>query len=200
MIDSKRIFDLIVATGALILLSPLLLFIALVLKISSKGPVFFCQKRVGQYEKQFYIYKFRTMVVNAEMQGLKLTVGKDTRITPLGHLLRKTKIDELPQLLNVVCGTMSLVGPRPEVPEFICYYPDDIRAIVFKVRPGITDWASIKMIDENKILAGSNNPQQLYIEKILPEKLSYAVSYVHQHNLLLDLRLLGLTIVKIITR
>lgn len=196
----KRLFDLICALVGLIVLSPILVVIMLLIKFTSSGPIFFRQTRVGQYEELFQIHKFRTMVVNAEARGLKITIGRDPRITPIGHFLRKTKLDELPQLIDVVLGKMSLVGPRPEVSEYIQYYPDKMRRIIFSVRPGITDWASIKMIDENEILACASDPQQAYIQQILPEKLSYAARYVQTRSLKLDIYLILLTIGKIFTR
>lgn len=196
----KRVFDIICALCGLIILSPVLLLIIVLIKLTSTGPVFFRQTRVGQYEKLFQIHKFRTMIVNAEASGLKITVGRDLRITSIGHFLRKTKLDELPQLIDVLMGTMSLVGPRPEVPEYVQYYTNEIKAIVLNVRPGITDWASIKMIDENDILARASDPQQAYIQQILPEKLAYAVRYVQTRSLKLDVYLILLTISKIFTR
>ena len=196
----KRSFDIICALCGLIILSPVLLLIIVLIKLTSTGPVFFRQTRVGQYERLFQIHKFRTMIVNAEASGLKITVGRDPRITSIGHFLRKTKLDELPQLIDVLMGTMSLVGPRPEVPEYVQYYTNEIKAIVLSVRPGITDWASIKMIDENDILARASDPQQAYIQQILPEKLAYAVRYVQTRSLKLDVYLILLTISKIFTR
>ena len=196
----KRSFDIICALCGLIILSPVLLLIIVLIKLTSTGPVFFRQTRVGQYEKLFQIHKFRTMIVNAEASGLKITVGRDLRITSIGHFLRKTKLDELPQLIDVLMGTMSLVGPRPEVPEYVQYYTNEVKAIVLSVRPGITDWASIKMIDENDILARASDPQQAYIQQILPEKLAYAVRYVQTRSLRLDVYLILLTISKIFTR
>ena len=196
----KRLFDICCAGIGLLVLSPLLLVLALIIKITSPGPVFFRQTRVGMNQKQFQIHKFRTMVVDAEKKGIKITVGQDPRITAIGRLLRKTKLDELPQLLDVVIGDMSLVGPRPEVPEYVKYYPPEVATVIFSVRPGITDWASIKMIDENQLLAKSANPEIAYIEQILPEKLGYAVKYVKTRNLFLDIHLIFLTIVKIFTR
>ncbi|MBX9866230.1 MAG: sugar transferase [Burkholderiales bacterium] len=196
----KRVFDIICALCGLIVLSPVLFLIIVLIKLTSAGPVFFRQTRVGQYEKLFQIHKFRTMIVNAEASGLKITVGRDPRITSIGHFLRKTKLDELPQLIDVLMGTMSLVGPRPEVPEYVQYYTNDIKGIVLSVRPGITDWASIKMIDENDILARASDPQQIYIQQILPEKLAYAVRYVQTRSLRLDVYLILLTISKIFTR
>lgn len=172
----------------------------LVIKVTSRGDIFFRQARVGKNEKIFRIHKFRTMVTNAEAHGLKITVGRDPRITRIGYLLRKTKLDEIPQLIDVLLGNMSLVGPRPEVPEYIQFYPPEVRKKVFSVRPGITDEASIVMIDENDILSKSSNPEQTYIQEILPLKLSYAVKYVDSHNLLLDISLIVKTVMKIFTR
>lgn len=196
----KRFFDILCSGIGLILLSPFFLVIALIIKISSPGEVFFRQTRVGLNQQLFRIHKFRTMITDAEKAGMKITVGRDPRITRIGGLLRKTKLDELPQLIDVFVGSMSLVGPRPEVPEYVKYYPEEVANVVFSVRPGITDWASIKMIDENAILAKSANPERAYIDKVLPEKLGYAVKYVKTRNLFLDISLIFLTIFKIFTR
>ncbi len=170
------------------------------IKITSPGPIFFRQLRVGQFEIPFRIHKFRTMIVDAEAKGLKITVGQDPRVTKIGRFLRKTKLDELPQLIDVLVGNMSLVGPRPEVPEYVKYYPLEVRGIVFRVKPGITDWASIKMIDENLILAKAEDPQKAYIDRLLPEKLAYAVKYVKTRTLLGDIGIIGLTVIKIFIR
>lgn len=196
----KRLFDVICSLIGLVLLSPVFLVIILLIKLTSDGPIFFRQTRVGQYEKLFRIHKFRTMVVNAESKGLKITVGKDPRITSIGTFLRKTKLDELPQLIDVLIGDMSLVGPRPEVPEYVKYYTPEIKSKIFQVKPGITDQASIEMIDENEILAISNNPERAYVDEILPLKLSFAVDYVNNRSLILDIRLILRTIAKIFTR
>lgn len=196
----KRLFDIVASSLGLVLLSPLFIIISVTIKFTSKGPVFFRQTRVGRNEKLFQIHKFRTMVVNAESKGLKITVGADSRITPIGYILRKTKFDELPQLIDVLIGNMSLVGPRPEVPEYVRYYTPEIKQKIFSVRPGITDAASIEMIDENDILAKSSNPEYTYINEILPLKLSYAVKYADHHNLFIDLVLILKTLKKIIIR
>lgn len=196
----KRLFDIVCSFFGLVILSPVFLVIVILIKLSSDGPIFFRQTRVGLYQQLFQIHKFRTMIVDAEAQGLKITVGRDPRITSIGHFLRKAKLDELPQLIDVLLGDMSLVGPRPEVPEYVKSYPTEVKQLIFSVRPGITDWASIKMIDENEILAKANNPQQAYIEQILPEKLGYAVQYVKNRSLKLDIYLIFLTLSKIITR
>lgn len=197
---AKRFFDIICAGGGLILLAPLLLLISLSLKLTTPGPVFFRQTRVGQYQRLFQIHKFRTMIVNAENHGLKITTTNDPRITALGRFLRQTKLDELPQLFDVLIGHMSLVGPRPEVPEYIPYYPQEVCRIIFRLKPGITDWASLAMIDENAILAQAADPQQAYIQQILPTKLAYAVKYAQSRSLFLDIHLIILTLVKLVKR
>ena len=155
---SKRLFDLIFASFGLAILSPLLFLMAVWIKFDSTGSIFFRQERVGQYGKTFRIYKFRTMVTDAEKRGLQITVGNDSRITRSGAFLRRYKLDELPQLIDVVIGKMSLVGPRPEVPKYVAYYPSDVRDIVLSVKPGITDLASIEFKDENTLLGKSANP------------------------------------------
>jgi len=195
----KRLFDLVAVLAGLWLLWPLLLLIALWVKLDSPGPVFFRQVRVGRGGRLFRIHKFRTMRINAEAAG-QLTVGADSRVTRAGHILRKTKLDELPQLLDVLYGDMSLVGPRPEVPKYVACYPDDVRDIVLSVRPGITDWASIKMIDENQILGKAADPERAYIEQVLPEKLGYYVRYAQSHTLAGDVQIILATLLKIVTR
>ena len=195
----KRLFDFFGSLCGLIVLLPFLLLIALCIKFDSKGPVFFRQLRVGLNGNLFRIHKFRTMMVNSESSG-SLTVGNDTRITKSGQFLRKSKLDELPQLLDVVLGKMSLVGPRPEVKEFIDEYPEKVRKEVLSVRPGITDLASIEMIDENEIIARYDNPRQAYIEIILPIKQKYYVDYVQSQSLWLDIKIIFMTFKKIIFR
>jgi lipopolysaccharide/colanic/teichoic acid biosynthesis glycosyltransferase len=177
----------------------LFLFIALWIKLDSQGPVFFRQDRVGLRGKIFEIHKFRTMKVSSESKG-RLTVGKDNRITKSGRFLRKYKVDELPQLIDVILGKMSLVGPRPEVKEFIDIYSLDIRNKVLSVRPGITDMASIKMVDENEILGKYEDPKQAYIDIILPIKQKYYLDYVNNHNIWFDLKIIFLTFKKIVVR
>ena len=195
----KRLFDVLSAALALVVLFPLLVLIAIWIKLDSPGPVFFRQVRVGRFEIPFRIHKFRTMRVNAEYAG-RLTVGRDSRITRSGHFLRKTKLDELPQLIDVLFGRMSVVGPRPEVIEFINCYTDEVRDKVLSVRPGITDKASIEMVDENDILSGYDDPKQAYIDIILPIKQAYYIEYVDSHSMILDFKLILLTIKKIVTR
>lgn len=196
----KRVLDVVLSAGGLVCLSPLLVTTAIAIKLDSEGPIFFRQTRVGRYGVPFRIHKFRTMTVNAEKNG-KLTIGNnDQRITKSGKILRKLKIDELPQLIDVFTGKMSLVGPRPEVQEFIDCYPEDIRKKVLSVRPGITDQASIEMIDENDILAKYDDPRQAYIDIILPMKQKYYIDYVEHHNLIIDIQLIAKTLLKIINR
>ena len=194
----KRIFDLFFALIGLIFLSPFLIVIALWIKLDSKGPIFFTQKRIGQFEKKIDVYKFRSMVIDAENKGLKITVGRDPRITNSGHFIRKYKIDELAQLINVINGTMSLVGPRPEVEEYISEYPQYIKDKVLSVKPGITDYASIEFKNENAMLEGAKNPHEIYIHEILPIKQKYYVQYVDEQSLWLDIKLIYLTIIAII--
>ena len=196
----KRCFDLFSALLGLIVLSPFLLLIAFLIKISSRGPIFFRQQRVGKNEVLFSIHKFRTMVTDAESIGPKITIGRDSRITGIGHILRKYKLDELPQLIDVVKGDMSIVGPRPEVPDYVLLYPESIRQVVFSVRPGITDWASILMIDENELLAVSEDPKATYLDVIMPQKLAYAVKYVKTRTFWQDCVIILTTLKKIVKR
>ena len=191
---AKRLFDLIAASLALLLLAPGLALIAVAIKLDSPGPVFFRQQRVGRRGVPFRIHKFRTMRADAGEGGPQITVGADPRITRAGHFLRRTKLDELPQLIDVIAGTMSLVGPRPEVPRYVAMYPDDVRSKVLSVRPGITDPASIAYRDENALLAAAADPERLYVDEVMPAKLRHAVRYVETMSLATDLRLIGLTL------
>lgn len=193
----KRLFDIILSFIGLVVLSPVLLIISLLIKLDSQGPILFKQVRVGRYEKNFHILKFRTMVTDAEKKGAQITVGRDSRITRAGHFLRKSKMDELPQLLNVLIGDMSLVGPRPEVPKYTQYYNRDQKR-VFEIRPGITDLASIKYRDENEILAMSSDPEKTYIEEIMVDKLKLNLRYVKERSLLTDIKIIYNTLLKIV--
>jgi lipopolysaccharide/colanic/teichoic acid biosynthesis glycosyltransferase len=194
--NSKRIFDVCCVIPGLILLSPLFLIIAIWIKLGSRGPVFFLQERVGQFGKSFKIIKFRTM--HPALSELKLTIGGDARITRCGKFLRRYKLDELPQLINVLKGQMSLVGPRPEVAEYVARYPDAIKDYVLSVPVGITDYASIEFHNENEILGNSQQPEFDYIEKILPIKLAYHQQYVKEQSLLLDITLILKTFKKLL--
>jgi lipopolysaccharide/colanic/teichoic acid biosynthesis glycosyltransferase len=191
---AKRIFDLGISGIALLVLLPLFVGIALWIKLDSPGPVLFRQERVGRYGRIFRIHKFRTMVHNANSKGLKLTVGNDARVTRAGGFLRRYKIDELPQLIDVLFGYMSMVGPRPEVPQYVAYYPDNLRELVLTVRPGITDLASIEYRDENERLRESLDPEKDYIEYVLPAKLDYYRAYALDHSFWGDLRILCKTV------
>ena len=189
----KRLFDLILAAAALALLWPLLLALAVWIKLDSPGPVFFRQVRVGRHGRPFRIHKFRTMVADAPARGAPLTVGADPRITRAGRLLRGARLDELPQLLDVLAGTMSLVGPRPEVPRYVAHYPAALRERVLSVRPGITDPSSLAFIDEAELLARAADPEREYIEVILPRKLAAAAEYAQHASLWTDLQVLART-------
>lgn len=189
----KRLFDLVCAALGLLLLAPVGLAVALWVAWDSPGPVLFRQQRVGRAGRLFRIYKFRTMHPRAEAAGPAITVGADARITRAGHWLRRTKADELPQLINVLLGDMSLVGPRPEVPRYVALYPDAVRALVLSVRPGITDRASIEFRDESSLLGRSSDPERTYVEQILPIKLRYAAEYARSHTLWGDLQILAHT-------
>ena len=162
----KRIFDLVLSFFGLLLLAPLLLVCSLLIKLDSPGPVLFTQERVGKKQKLFKIYKFRTMRVDQDADALRITSSADKRITDLGEKLRKYKIDELPQLLNVLMGDMSLVGPRPEVPEYVEYWPEEARRLILSVPPGITDNASLEYLDESALLAEAEEPEKKYIEEM----------------------------------
>ncbi len=195
---AKRWFDLLASGLGLVLLAPLLLVLAVWLKLDSKGPVFFRQERVGRDGKLFRIHKFRTMVTDAERRGLQITVGADARVTRVGQWMRKYKLDELPQLLDVWLGHMSLVGPRPEVPRYVACYPADVRDLVLSVRPGITDRASIEFKDENEILARADDPNKAYIEQVLPIKLAFYQEYVKNRSFIGDIALIFKTIFSLI--
>ena len=189
---AKRLFDLLGATLALLLLSPLLLAAALAVKLDSRGPVFYRQQRVGRYGVPFAIHKFRTMAHGSS--GLPLTVGADPRITRVGAFLRRTRIDELPQFIDVLQGHMSLVGPRPEVPRYVAHYPPVLRDRVLAVRPGITDPASLAYIDEGRLLADAADPEREYVEVILPAKLQCAAAYADRASVATDLVVLWRTL------
>lgn len=185
MSRGKRIFDLFWTVTGLLVLSPLLAIVSLLIRVEDGGPVFFRQERVGHRGKRFRIWKFRTMVVDAEKNGMPLTVGRDARITRLGHWLRKLKIDELPQLFNVLSGDMSLVGPRPEVPQYVALY-DSFQSQVLDLVPGITDPASLKYRQESDLLARASDPERTYVEQIMPEKIHLNLDYARHATVLTD--------------
>lgn len=193
----KRVFDIVASLAGLIVLLPILIIVAICIKLESKGPVFFKQKRVGKNKKIFEIYKFRTMVIDAEKLGKQITVGNDSRITRVGKFIRKCKLDEFPQLINVVKGEMSLVGPRPEVPRYVDLY-DKYQEQILLVQPGITDYASIEFRNENDILGNSINAEKTYIEEIMPAKIELNMKYIRNISLIEDLKLIINTIIAII--
>ena len=194
---AKRAMDIVLSACALAVLWPLLLLIALAIWIDDPGPVFYRQVRVGRNGKTFRIFKFRSMVMDADKKGLAITVGRDSRITRVGAVLRKTKLDELAQLLNVLFGQMSFVGPRPEVPKYVELYTPYQRQVLL-VRPGITDYASIAYRNENDLLAGAPNPETMYIEQIMPNKIELNMKYLREISPLADIRLILKTIVAVI--
>ncbi|MDP4302586.1 sugar transferase [Leptothrix discophora] len=189
----KRAFDLTLASLTLLLLAPLLLGIALAVRLDSPGPVFYRQQRVGRAGRLFRIHKFRTMAHQPQGGGLQLTVGDDARITRVGHFLRHSKWDELAQLIDVWRGDMSIVGPRPEVPRYVAHYPAELRERVLSVKPGITDDCSLDFRDESDWLARSADPERTYIDEILPIKLALQARYVEHAGLRTDLRIVGRT-------
>ena len=193
----KRLFDIIASFIGIILISPFLLIIAICIKLGSNGPIFFKQERVGFKGKHFLILKFRTMIVDAEKYGKQNTVGKDDRITSVGKFLRKYKLDELPQLINVLKGDMSLVGPRPEVPRYVKLYSKEQRKVL-EVRPGITDLASLRYSDENDLLGTVKNPEEYYINIIMKDKLNLNLEYIDKGNVFYDIVIILKTIAKCI--
>ena len=192
----KRIFDIIFSLLGLTLLLPFMLIIAILIKIDSKGPIFFKQVRVTKNGREFKIFKYRTMKIGSDKYS-QITVGKDSRITKVGDFLRKYKLDEIPQLINVLIGDMSLVGPRPEVPKYVTLYTEEQREIL-KVRAGITDYASIEFSNENDILANEADPEKAYIEKIMPRKIELNKKYLSEISVITDIKIILLTIKKIL--
>ena len=192
----KRIFDITLSLFGLIILLPFMLIIAILIKLDSKGPVFFKQIRVTKNGREFKIFKYRTMRVGSDKYS-QITVGKDNRITKIGAFLRKYKLDEIPQLINVFIGDMSLVGPRREVPKYVAFYTDEQKEIL-KVRAGITDYASIEFSDENDLLASEEDPEKAYIEKIMPKKIELNKKYILEISILTDIKIILLTIKKIL--
>ena len=192
----KRTFDILVAAIGLVLFAPLFLVIAILIKLDSKGPVFFRQQRIGRNFRAFEIYKFRTMVQMASRLGKPITYGNDSRITRAGRLLRKAKLDELPQLINVLKGDMSFVGPRPEVPQYVELFRRDYMEIL-TVRPGITDLASLKYRDEASLLGEAVNPEEEYVNHVLPDKIEMAKDYLQRSSFVFDLSVIVKTIFRV---
>ena len=196
----KRIIDVILSLVGILLLTPFFLLIAILIKLDSKGPVFFRQKRIGLRGEPFRIWKFRTMKIGSEIKG-QLTVGShDERVTKFGLILRNYKIDELPQLFDVLRGKMSIVGPRPEVERYILKYESSVREKILSVRPGITDSASLLMIDENQLLSQFKNAEKGYIDEIMPIKAKIYVNYVNGHTIWGDFKIILKTVIRIFKR
>jgi lipopolysaccharide/colanic/teichoic acid biosynthesis glycosyltransferase len=196
---AKRLFDIVGAAVGLAVLSPVLLVLAARIKLTSAGPVFYRGVRVGLHGRSFRIFKFRTMVINAEQIGGASTADNDPRITKVGRFLRKFKLDELPQLINVLAGDMSFVGPRPEVRHYVDMYTEEEK-VILTVRPGITDWASLWNPDEGAVLAGTPDPERTYLEKIRPQKIKWQLEYVRHRSFFVDLGIIARTIATIVLR
>ena len=190
---AKRAFDILCVLIGLIILSPIFLICAILAKFQSPGPVFYRAQRIGRSGRIFLMYKFRTMVVNAESTGTSLTTYKDPRITQIGDFLRRTKLDELPQLFNVLKGDMSIIGPRPEAPVYVKYYTEEQRRVL-SVRPGITGSAQLENRNEELKLKGQSDPEEYYITQLLPEKLKIDLNYIENRSFVLDLKLIFKTI------
>lgn len=192
-----RFFDILLSSIGLIVLFPIFLILSIWIKLDSKGPVFYNQNRVGKNNYDFMLYKFRSMITDADKKGLLITVGgKDPRVTKSGYFIRKYKLDELPQLINVFKGNMSLVGPRPEVRKYVDMYNDEQRKVL-SIRPGITDYASIEYMDENRILGESQDPEKSYVEFIMPEKIKFNMRYIENQSVGEYLKIIFMTIWKI---
>lgn len=192
-----RFFDFIFSLSGILLLSPVFLILYISIRLESKGGSFYRQQRVGRYGKDFYVYKFRSMRVGADKQGLITVGGRDPRITHIGYFIRKYKLDELPQLFNVLKGDMSLVGPRPEVRKYVDLYTDEQRKVL-SVRPGITDYASIEYVDENAILGQAEDADKAYVEQIMPDKIRYNMKYIDNHSLKEYFKIIFLTFQSIV--
>lgn len=193
----KRLFDIVSSAIGLLLLSPLFIFVAIWIKLDSKGPVFYRQTRVGKDGKDFRIYKFRSMRQGSDKKGLITVGGRDPRVTRSGYFIRKYKLDEFPQLINVLVGDMSVVGPRPEVRRYVDLYNEE-QLKVLSVKPGITDIASIKYRNENKLLEKADDPDKMYIEEIMPDKLRYNLEYIAKQSFWFDIKLIFMTFKEIV--
>ncbi|RJO65826.1 MAG: sugar transferase [Myxococcales bacterium] len=196
---AKRVLDVGVSVSALAALSPLLAAAGLAVKLYDGGPALFKQRRIGKDFEPFEVWKFRTMTPDAEAKGAAITKAGDSRITPLGRFLRRTKLDELPQLVNVLTGEMSLVGPRPEVERYVRRFEDDYRRIL-SVRPGLTDYAALDFIDEERLLAETTDVDKVYVENILPRKIELYYRYLDERSLATDLRLIARTLARLVGR
>jgi lipopolysaccharide/colanic/teichoic acid biosynthesis glycosyltransferase len=193
----KRLFDIFCSMIGITLLAPLFLLICLLQIISAGFPIFYIQKRVGKNSTDFNLYKFRTMRKDSDKLGLLTVGGRDPRVTRLGYYLRKYKIDELPQLFNVLLGTMSLVGPRPEVRKYVDLYTKE-QLTILNIKPGITDYASLQFFNENDLLAQSSSPEETYIQEIMPIKLALNLKYIEEQSFFIDIRIMVKTVLKIV--
>lgn len=189
----KRLFDFVFATAGIVVLAPVFIVTALAIKLDSRGPILYKQKRVGRHGLEFFLFKFRTMIVDADRKGLLTVGGRDPRVTRIGYYLRKYKLDELPQLFNVFLANMSLVGPRPEVKKYVDMYTEQQRQIL-KILPGITDFASIHFRNENEILGTVSNPEAYYIDVVMPQKIRLNKIYIKNKSLLLDIFIIASTV------
>lgn len=194
----KRIFDIFFAAAGLIILSPVFIITAVIIKLDSKGPVIYKQSRVGKGNRDFQLFKFRSMKPDSDVSGLLTVGGRDPRITTSGYYLRKFKLDELPQLINVLKGEMSFVGPRPEVRKYVDIYTEDQKKVL-SVSPGITDVASIKYRNENELLEKADDPERFYVENIMPDKISLNLEYIDQRSLYKDLKVILKTLSAVFT-
>jgi lipopolysaccharide/colanic/teichoic acid biosynthesis glycosyltransferase len=194
----KRSFDIVFSLIGLILLMPLFFVVAVLIKLSSSGPIFYLQMRVGLNGNDFKLYKFRTMMVDADKKGLLTVGGRDPRVTSIGYYLRKFKIDELPQLMNVLFGSMSFVGPRPEVRKYVDMYTEEQKNVL-SIKPGITDYASLEYFNENDLLSRSENPEQVYIQEVLPAKLKLNLKYMREAGFFTDLKIIFRTLARIVS-
>lgn len=195
---SKRLFDIAASILGLVALLPVFVALAMLIKLDSQGPVFFRQERLGRFGRPFRIHKFRTMVWNADKLGRAITVGKDPRITRVGKFLRRSKLDEIPQLIDVLLGDMSLVGPRPELARYLAVLPGAVRKEVLSVRPGVTDYASIAFRNESDLLASTENPEDYYERHVLPAKAELNIRYIRTQSLWLDLQLICKTLTALV--
>lgn len=194
----KRLFDIVCSFIGLLILLPLFILISLAIVLGSRGGIFYLQSRVGKNNRDFKLFKFRTMRSGSDKKGLLTVGGRDPRITAIGYYLRRYKLDELPQLLNVLLGSMSLVGPRPEVRKYVDLYTEEQRKVLL-VKPGITDYASLQYFSENDLLAASNDPEHTYIHEIMPAKLALNKTYISEAGLVTDLRIIARTLKRIVS-
>lgn len=197
-VDVKRIMDIFGSAMGLLILLPLLIVITILIALDSRGPIFFQQSRVGRNMRDFKLLKFRTMYYSTKTGSLLTMGNNDSRITKTGRWLRKYKLDELPQLINVLSGEMSLVGPRPEVRKYVDLYTDNQR-FVLSVKPGITDWASVEFFNEGELLANAEDPENYYVKRIIPAKISHNLRYITHHDVSVDLKIIFLTIKRMIS-